>query len=458
MRTVSCRINGREIVCEAGTTVLEAARAAGIDIPTLCYLKDINKLGTCRMCVVEITGMPRLMAACTTVVADGMEVFTESEAVVSSRRTTLDLICRRHRMDCEYCPDYTYCELHTLIRKYGLDERKYSQIYHPRNADESSASIVRDPSKCVRCRRCIATCKRQGVEAISALHRAADTTIGSVIPMSDTTCVGCAQCVKNCPTGALSIKDETDLLWRAHNEKKTIVFGIMPETARNIGKFFGEKGSRNEIGRIAVIAKKIGVDAVYDLSGIGTLAIKDACRKIRERQNKSNAAVLATACPGAIRFFKDYDELVKIETNEALFCQIVTDEYEHMGISREQLHIVFISPCAAGKQEHTCDAVLTTTELFQWMLRACVSRFTLRKIWDSAKPEDAQVLKALEGLPNHTDIKIDLESLLGQAISKVERFTDWKTPPKEPGIYILSACPGGCINGGGQFRTQGFTK
>ena len=374
MSTVSCKINGREITCEAGTTILEAARAAGIDIPTLCYLKDVNKAGACRMCVVEIAGMPRLMAACTTAVTEGAEIFTESEKVVLSRKTTLDLFCKRHRMDCEYCPDYTYCELHALIRKYGLDERRYSQVYHPRNADETSASIVRDPSKCIRCRRCVATCKNQGVEAVSALNRAAATTVGAVIPMADTVCIGCAQCVKNCPTGALSVRDETDLLLRAHNEKKIMVFGIMPETAQNIGKFFGEKEPENEMGRIAAIARKAGVDAVYNLSGIGALAAQEASEQIRKKQEKSKGAILAAACPGIWHYFKENDNLVKIKSNEALFHQMVTEEYRRMGISGEQLFVVYISPCAAVKREHVCDAVLTTTELYQWIPSRTASR------------------------------------------------------------------------------------
>ena len=458
MSTVSCKINGREVICEAGTTILEAARAAGVDIPTLCYLKDVNKAGACRMCVVEIAGMPRLMAACTTAVTEGAEIFTESEKVVLSRKTTLDLLCKRHRMDCEYCPDYTYCELHALIRKYGLDERKYSQVYQKRNADETSASIVRDPSKCIRCRRCVATCKKQGVEAVSALNRAAATAVGAVIPMADTACIGCAQCVKNCPTGALSVRDETDLLLREHNEKKIIVFGVMPETAQNIGMFFGEKEPGNEMGRIAAIARKAGVDAVYDLSGIGALAAEEASQQIRKKQEKSEGAVLAAACPGIWHYFEDDGNLVKIKSNEALFHQMVKEEYGHMGISREQLFIVYVSPCAAVKREHVCDAVLTTTELYQWMLRICVSRFTLRQVWSTAKPRDAKILNGLAARKENTDLRSSLENLLGQTIRKAEGIAEGKKLLEGSGVFIASACPGGCMNGGGQFRTQGFLK
>lgn len=222
MGSIHCSINGQDVSCEPGTTVLEAARAAGIDIPSLCYFKELNQIGACRICVVEIEGMPRLMAACTTQVKSGMVIHTESEAVIASRKRSLDLICKRHRMDCEYCPNYSFCELHAVIRRLGIDDRPYSQTYRERRADESSSCIVRDNSKCVRCRRCVATCKKQGVEAISALYRAETTTVGALLPMAETNCISCGQCVRNCPTGALFVKDDTDLLTLTNGEMKCL--------------------------------------------------------------------------------------------------------------------------------------------------------------------------------------------------------------------------------------------
>ena len=145
----SCKINGQTVTFQDGATILETARQAGIDIPTLCYIKDLNRPAACRMCVVEIEGMAKLMPACVTKAQDGMVVQTESEKVIASRKKTLDLMCQNHRMDCEYCPNYTFCELHALLRRYGVDDRPYSQVYHERNADESSPCIVRDTSKCV---------------------------------------------------------------------------------------------------------------------------------------------------------------------------------------------------------------------------------------------------------------------------------------------------------------------
>lgn len=410
------------------------------------------------MCVVEIKGIPRLMAACTTVVAEGMDILTDSEKVTASRIKTLDLICKRHRMDCEYCPDYMYCELHNLIRKYGLDDRIYSQVYHQRTADETSACIVRDASKCILCRRCISTCKLQGVEAISALNRAASTVMGAIIPMAETNCIGCGQCVKNCPTGALFIKDETDLLWKAHNEKKTIVFGIMPETARNIGKFFGDEEPVNEIERIVAITKKIDIDAVYDLSGIETLGVRTVSEEINKKQHLTGEAVFVSACPGAIQYYRENDNLVKFKTNEELFYQMVVREYENKKIEKKQLFVVFISPCVANKKKHACDAVLTTTELFQWMLRACISKFTLHQIWNNTKPEKAQVPKDLEELKGQMNLKTILEGLINQPVVMLEGLPHGDKILEKHSVYMVSCCIGGCVKGGGQFRTQDFIK
>lgn len=452
MSTVKCKINGLEIICKEGDTILEAARANQIDIPTLCYFQNLNHPGACRICVVQIAGMPRLMAACTTVVKEGMEIETENEEVISSRKRSLDLICKRHRMDCEYCPDYTFCELHGLVRRYGLDDRKYSQVYQPRNADESSPSIVRDTSKCIRCRRCVATCKQQGVEAISTLNRAGNTVTGAIIPMSETNCIGCAQCVRNCPTGALSIKDETDLIWRAVNEKKTIVFGIMPSTANNLGHFFGDREDKNEIGRIAAIAKKIGADRVYDLTNLDMLALNETVEKVHRKQEAGSQTILVTSCPGAKHYFEGNDALVEVPQNEDIFSKLVRKEYEQKGISRDNLCIVYVSSCASVKQSHSSDVVLTTTEFYQWMLRACVSRFTLRHVWEQSLPESADVLPELSEINIVNDFSDALEGILGMKVQKANGITEAKSLLSENSIVLVNACPGGCVNGGGQFR------
>lgn len=429
MSTIRCNIDGREVSCEAGCTVLEAAKAVGIDIPTLCYFKDLNKLGACRVCVVEIEGMPRLMPSCMTQVKDGMVVHTESERVIEARRQTVDLLCKHHRMDCEYCPHYTFCELHAVIRKLGMDDRKYNEVYQERNADESSRSIVRDYSKCIRCRRCVSTCKAQGVEAIGALRRAEGTIIGTLVPMIQTNCIGCGQCVRNCPTGALFVKDDTDELWRAQNRKKKIVFGIAPETAANIGRFFGAKEDKDEFGRLTAICRKAGAHEVFDITGVRQAALNELADEIQRQTERGEARVTVSLC-AAEKHREVIDEAVLFgRSPESVFTEAAERFFSRHGVSRDELFLVYVSPCTAAKREHDCDAVLTTTELFQWFQRACVSRFTTLDVWQKAQPEEP--VKLFEGLESRVD---------------------------EAKIEMLTACPGGCKNGGGQFRAKAYQK
>lgn len=464
MSTISCKINNQEITCEAGITILEAARMAGIKIPTLCYLKDLNKPAACRICIVEIEGMPRLMPSCVTPVKEGMVIYTESEKIITSRKRTLDLICKRHRMDCEYCPDYTFCELHARIRELGLDERKYSEVYQERCADESSPSIVRDSSKCIRCRRCVSVCRAQGVEAISTLFRAAKTITGAQVPMAETNCIGCGQCVKNCPTGALFIKDETDLLWKAANNKKRIVFGITPQSAENIGKFFGGKKENNQMGKLTGICRKIGADAVYDLTGMEQQSLLEAVAKAVPRLERGEQNLMVSFCPAAKRHYWENTKLVEVAATEERFAETVIAAYAQKGVSREELFLVYVSPCASIKQKHTCDAVLTTTELFQWIQRACVSKYTALEVWKNTEPMNAEKLEGTEAV--YTSYTNGLQMLLRERLGREVTVTHVDSIPAceklnaeaHTDVIWLTACPGGCKNGGGQFRTQGYRK
>ena len=461
MAMVHCVINGEDVSCESGTTILEAARATGIAIPTLCYRKDLNRPASCRMCVVEVQGMPRLAASCSTEVTEGMQIETESERVLESRRRTLDLMCRRHRMDCEYCPDYTFCELHAQIRSLGLDDRKYSQVYHERNADESSKCIVRDNSKCIRCRRCVAACGKQGVEAIGALHRAEYTSVGVALPMAETDCVGCGQCVKNCPTGALFIRDDTDLLWRAKNNKKKIVMGIMPETARGIVRFFGNREDADEMGRIAAVAKKIGAEEVFDLTGMNLQNVGETAEKIAGHRE---GPITVSMCPAAKKHYAGDNHFIPLTSPEKLFHDTVLKHYEKLGIPKEELFIVYVSACSAEKNEHVCDAVLTTTELYQWIMRACVSRFTMLDVWEKTEPVVAARLAEPVCDGETSDFLECVEKVLREkyqislSLEEADGFLALDESRANHAVTFVHACPGGCVNGGGQFRVQGYQK
>ena len=445
MAEVKFIIDGKTVTCENGKTILQAARSAGIYIPSLCEMQEIDHTpGACRMCVVEVEGVTRLLSSCTTIATDGMVVVTNSDTIAEARKKTLDLMCRRHRMDCEYCPYYTFCELHALVREQGLDDRIYSRVYHERKADESSLSIVRDNSKCILCRRCVTTCKRQGVNAIGALNRAENTKIGSVVSIDESVCVGCGQCVKNCPTGALFVKNDTDLIWKAFNNKKKIIFGIMPPAAENIGRFFGETDSCNNMGRIAAILKKMGVKEVYDLSGIALLGAQYAADKLKE-------GGVITTCPAVKKYRQD---VIEAKGNDELFNRAVKEQHG------EEVFTVYVSPCTAVNSRHDCDVAITTAELYELILRACVSRFTAHKVWEETQPVNVKLLPQIDSEEKDVSLQDKVKRILAKNGNGKTVETVFGCNPvfNDNAVNFVFACPEGCKNGGGQFRTKGFIK
>ncbi len=438
-----CKLNGKIVEFNPGETILDAAKRAEIDIPTLCHIKGVSTPAACRMCVVEVAGSPRLQAACATALREGMEIETESERVAESRKKTLDLMCKHHRMDCEYCPNYTFCELHGLLRRYGMDDRLYSRVYHERDADESGTCIVRDPSKCVLCRRCVAVCHRQGLDVPGALGRGERTKIGSLPAIADSACVGCGQCVRNCPTGALFVKNDSDEIFRAINRKKCIVFGITRETSKDIGRFFGETEGDN-MGKLTALLKKMGTAAVLDASAFETKCAKKAAEILKS----ADTPRILTRCPAAALTLKDEPGLVKLPTAQEAFQEAVKE------LKMQDIFTVYVSPCASAKREKACDLVLTTTELYTYLLRACVSRVTLRRVWERTQPEDMT------------------ESTEPGFFADLAKLVGWDSvPPVADGIVeakaflsrgqvpvMARACPGGCLNGGGQMRPGAYEK
>ncbi len=416
---INLKINSKTVSANEGNTILEAARANDIHIPTLCHLAGCTPDSSCRICVVEVKGVPRLMPACSTLVSDGMEIFTDSEKVVESRRITLDLICRNHRMECEYCSRYSDCELHALLRELGMDDRAYASIHHEQEKDFSSPAIVRDSSKCVLCRRCEKVCEKQGIFAIGALKRAADTKIGSVVPMPESGCIGCGQCLAACPTGALSIKNESKALRIAQNKGKTVIFALSPFIEHS--------------GKLVSILHSMGAHKVFDGSGFVAMAAEEAKSELAKGKKG-----ISPICPSAAKLV---DVPVLGRHPEAIFHEWCKKEF---GI---EAFTVWVSPCTALKAKHDCDFAMTEMELYDHILRACVSRYTMRQVW-----EDAVEAPFDESVPR-SELRDELAPALeGYKTLSVSGAAEIKKADKDFVFADLLACPGGCAMGGGYIK------
>lgn len=379
---INLKINGIDVCAEEGMTVLEAARSAGIHIPTLCHLKDFAPEGICRICVVHIEGMPKMMTACTTKVREGMVVDANNKHAIDSRRTTLDLICRNHRMNCDLCQRYSDCELHALLTELGMDDRVYERIHHEKEKDESSPAIVRDHSKCILCRRCEAACSAQGINAIGTLGRAASTRVGAVVPMPETGCINCGECLNVCPTGALSVKDENKSIRTALNRKKHVVFAISPHTASEMIHLLGPCDAPGE--KLVRLLHNMGAAAVFDNGPFYIESAQDAAKALCRGEKG-----ISPVCPAAL---KVCDAPVLGRHPEVIFDEWCKGAYAvQNGLAPEDVFTVWVSPCTALKAGHLCDSAMTTTELYWFILRACVSRYTMREVW-----------QRLDGLPYDT--------------------------------------------------------
>lgn len=344
---VNLSINGRNISVRDGATILESARENGIDIPTLCFQKGLFADSMCRICMVEVEGKNRLMPACSTKVREGMVIQTESDKCIDSRKTTLDFICQHHRMDCETCSRYSDCELHALLVRYGMDDRIYMSTYHASDKDLTSAAIVRDYSKCVKCRKCEGVCKAAGIGAVKITGMADKTRVGFAVSAAADGCIDCGLCVATCPVGALSVKNENKALRIALNKKRPVVAALFGQDAQAAGKL------------------------VSLLHGMGFTAVVDGGRF---------AAQAGTICP-----LKEHEGPLP----EALFHSWAK---EHYG---KDCFTVWISACTALKRTHVCDDAMTEVELAEMIRHAAVSRYTMRQMWQDAA--EAPFDPSLEG-------------------------------------------------------------
>lgn len=507
---VNLKINGKDVSVPAGTTILDAARKAGIRIPTLCYLRDINAIGACRVCVVEVKGARSLVASCVYPVSEGMEVTTNSKRVLSSRKTTVELLLSDHNQDCLHCVRSGNCELQTLSTEMGCESGKFSGETNKFDIDFSTPYLVRDNNKCILCRRCVAACKYyQGVSVIGANSRGFDTHIGCSFEknLSEVDCVACGQCINVCPTGALREREEIDDVIAALNDpSKYVIFGTAPATRVGIGEEFGYPVGSNCQGKMVAAIKALGADEVFDVDFTADLTIMEEGTEFLNRVKEGGVLPMMTSCsPAWIKFVEhNYPELIPnlstCKSPQQMFGAIVKTYYaEKIGKDPKDIVVVSVMPCTAKKFEKNrpemaaagvpdIDYVLTTRELARLIKKNGImfneledaeydlplgiasgaglifgvtggvmeaALRTVREILENKSygKIDFTDVRGAKGIKEATyniagiDVKVAVASGLANARILCDQIKEGKSPYHF--IEIMS-CPGGCVNGGGQ--------
>ena len=392
MDMVNVTIDGVSVQVPSNYTVLEAAKQAGIKIPTLCYLKDVNEVGACRVCLVEVEKARALAAACVMPVSEGMVVHTNSKKVRDTRRATLEMILSDHNRDCLSCIRNKNCELQTLAEEYGIRKVTFEGVKSPSVYDDKSFSIVRDGSKCIKCGRCVSACKKQGIGVLSFLNRGFSTSVGPAydISMADAPCIYCGQCIVACPVGALHEKEETDKVWAAiQDPSKHVVMQVAPAVRAAIGEESGLPIGTRATGKMFAAMKRLGADKVYDTNFGADLTIMEEGTELLNRIQNGGVLPMITSCsPGWIRFCEFYypEFIPNLSTckspHEMEGAVIKTYYAQKNNLDPKDIVVVSVMPCTSKKTEAAreqlvnadglkdVDIVITTRELARMIREA----------------------------------------------------------------------------------------
>lgn len=493
-----------------GISILEAARMAGIEIPTLCYLKKINEIGACRICMVEVKGARSLVTACVYPVNEGMEIFTNTERVRKSRKMTLELILSTHDRKCLSCVRSGTCELQQLCKEFGVDdEGRFDGANPVHEYDDSAIHMIRDNGKCILCRRCVAACQAQHISVIGANARGFDTHIGSAFerPLDSVACVSCGQCIVNCPTGAIYEKDDTAKVLEAINDpEKFVVVHTAPSIRVTLGECFGMHIGTNVQGKMVAALRRLGFDKVFDTDFGADLTIVEEANEFLGRVQNGGVLPMITSCsPGWIKYCEHYypdmlDHLSTCKSPQQMSGAIIKTWYaEKMGIDPKDIVVVGIMPCTAKKFETKrddqaasgypdVDYSLTTRELGRMIESAGIYfkhlpdeefdnplgdstgaavifgatggvmeaalRTAVEKLsGEELKSLDFTEVRGTEGIKeasytvNGMEIKVCVVSGLANANTIMEKV---KNGTADYHFIEIMGCPGGCVNGGGQ--------
>lgn len=507
---VTLTIDGIEVKAPQGSTVLDAAKLAGVKIPTLCFLKGINEIGACRMCVVDV-GARSLQAACVYPVSEGLKVVTNSPKVREARRVTLELLLSNHEKKCLSCVRSENCELQKLAKDLNVGDIRFEGKMNHYPIDDLSTSIVRDPNKCVLCRRCVSMCKYvQTVSAIETNERGFNTIVASPfnMPLKNTPCVNCGQCISVCPVGALREKDNTDKVWEAiANPDLHVVVQTAPAVRVAIGEEFGLPIGTRCTGKMVAALKRLGFNKVFDTDTAADLTIMEEGTELIDRMKNGGKLPLITSCsPGWIKFcehnFPDLlDNLSTCKSPQNMFGAVLKSYYaKKMGIDPSKIFVVSVMPCTAKKFEAQrpelsstgypdVDVAITTREAARMIKEAGINfinlpdeqfddpmgeatgagvifgatggvmEAALRTVVDILTEKDNEnidykVVRGVEGIkvaevdvPGFRTIRAAVAHGLGNARKLLEQV---RSGELQADFIEIMACPGGCVNGGGQ--------
>lgn len=510
MEKVNLKINNIPVSVDKNKTILEAAREIGIKIPTLCYLKEINEIGACRVCVVEVKGVRNLVASCVYPVQEGMEVFTNTPRVQKSRKMTLELLLSIHDKKCLSCDRNGNCELQALCKELGIEDDNRFEGEKPHyKIDDSTLHLIRDNNKCILCRRCVSSCQKQHVAVIGANNRGFDTQIGCAFEknLNDVTCISCGQCIVNCPTGALREKDQCDEVIEAINDKrKYVIVQTAPAIRVTLGEEFGMPIGTNVKGKMVTALRRLGFDKVFDTNFGADLTIMEEAYEFVDRLKNGGVLPMITSCsPGWVKFCEHYypefiDNLSTCKSPQQMVSAMIKTWYaKKNNIDPRDIVVVGIMPCTAKKFEikreyqnasgvNDTDYVLTTRELSKLIKRSGIDFENLpEEDFDSVMGVssgagaifgatggvmEAALRTAADVLTGKSVKNIDYKSVRGNknikeatyeiagkeinvavvsGLENVSKLLDEiKAGTKEYHFIEVMCCPGGCINGGGQ--------
>lgn len=510
---INLKINDIDISVPKGTTILEAAKKINIKIPTLCHLdlhdiKFVNKLASCRVCVVEDLKSGKMLPACATPVKEGMTIKTDSIRTVKSRRAIVELLLSDHPNSCLTCAKNLDCQLQKIAHDLGVREIPYQGEMRHLPIDANSYSIVRDPNKCILCRRCETMCNEvQTVGALAEVGRGFYTHVGSTFnrSMFETTCTFCGQCVSVCPTGALTEVSNVTKLWNELHSDKVVVVQTAPAVRVALGESFGMEPGTVVTGRMVNALRKLGFDYIFDTNFAADLTIVEEANEFVKRMKEDNLPILTSCCPGWVNFLEQqFSDLVNIPSTckspHEMFGAIAKSYLcKKLNVKPENMCVVSVMPCVAKKFESArpelekdghsdVDIVITTRELAQMIKESGINFFdleegefddpmgestgagaifgatggvieaTVRTAYETITGEELQkleftALRGLDGIKETTvniagkDVRIAVANGLGNTRKLLNKVRSGEE--KFDAIEVM-ACPGGCIGGGGQ--------